>query len=686
MIGFDDLEKLFSLLLLLDEEGRIRYASKTFHRYLPDVPEGTPLLDLMDPVRPSTVSSWERIDRHVGSLFLLRERSGRFAMRGQLLHLDGEYRWAFAGAPWLTWLRENRPQLNLGIDDFAPQDAQLDQLFLMTIEKRMVGELEQLNEALRHAKRETELAQEAKSALFARMSHEMRTPLNGVISALSLLAEHGLPEASADILRLAQTSSRNLMNVINYVLDLSRVEAGESPGAESIDFSLPELLEGVTDILRAAAMEKGLELRWAKSGELGDVYRGDKPKLRQCLLNLLTNAIRFTDTGRVSLRAMPSPMQSGRERVRIEVEDTGIGISAEDRKRIFQPFWTKAQNTSSGTGLGLDIVRRGVALMDGTVGVASAPGAGSVFWIDVPLEAGSENSLPRRLAGAAGAIHDCFSGRVLLVDDNATNLMLGARLLETMCVDVDQARSGEEALACCAAQRYQLVLMDISMPGMDGVFTTLKLRERFDSRQLPVVALTAYASAEEEQRCFEAGMNHYLTKPIVKEDLALQLSRFLEHDESCCGSAADEGPAPAAPADASRTGPGSAAAAEGGNGSAAGAAAPEVRHDTLSTLHRQIGGAGLATVVDRFRDESEERLQRLRAALGAGDGALAQREAHTLGSTCASIGLERAAQFLRATEASLLDGRLPPPGSGERAAGLMRSGFAALDAALAAFE
>jgi signal transduction histidine kinase/CheY-like chemotaxis protein/HPt (histidine-containing phosphotransfer) domain-containing protein len=632
VIDDPQLKTLFSIVLKLDTGGRILEASETFERHISEFEQGCALLSLFKIVRPATVRSWSDVDGHINSLFLLTAYSGQFAIRGQVFKTasaENSY-YIFCGSPWLTWISDHCPNTRMSISDFAPQDSQLDQLFLMTTEKRMVNDLERLNGALKKAKRETELAEEARAALFARMSHEMRTPLNGVISALSLLSHGNFDEESQEILRLAQSSSTNLLHVINYVLDMSKIES-RALEAEEVLFNVQDLLESVTDIVRPAAEKGGLELRWEVDPSLARSYRGDKPKLRQCLINLASNAIKFTEKGKVIVRAFPSPRDKEGLKVRFEVEDTGIGISEKDRKRIFDPFWTGASNADRGTGLGLDIVRRAVDIMGGIVGVVSAPGAGSVFWLDIPLaasdkaEEGDEilqstlyQPLPERE----------YLGRVLLVDDNETNLILGRKILETLGVQVHLARDGEDALAKCDTNHYQLVFMDISMPGMDGVHTTLKLRERFDDKALPVVALTAYASAEEEKRCLAAGMNHYLIKPIVREQLAEQLERFLEQATS------DE------PAQEAEAGPGE---------------QPLLNAVTLDTLLEQIGPEGLSEVVNQFQKEARDRDGRFLQAASAGDADTAQREAHTLGSTCLSLGLDRAALAFRAAESALLD-------------------------------
>ncbi|MDP5054648.1 MAG: ATP-binding protein, partial [Congregibacter sp.] len=424
-LTWSQLEKLFTVIICINDDGVIVYSSETPKRHFPSLREGARFFELFTCLRPAGARSIDEVRTHLASLFLVKSVSERFAMRGQMVETTWERRnvLCFCGSPWVFWMNAHCPDIRLGMSDFSAQDSQLDQLFLMTTEQRMVSDLEKLNSELQKAKQDTEIAQKAKNALFARMSHEMRTPLNGVVSALSLLGDQQINLEAQELLALANSSSRNLLRVVNYVLDISKIEAGDE-AFDSTIFDMATLLRGVTDIVRARAVEKRLDLAWSVSPLLGDLYIGDKAKLRQCLLNLITNAIKFTDVGSVSVRALPSASEDS---IRFEVEDTGTGISADDKHHIFEPFWTGTSDSADrehGTGLGLDLVSRYVSVMGGTVGVASHLGRGSLFWLEIPLEASVEgsaealddipatNNVPRRL-----------NGKVLLVDDNPANML-----------------------------------------------------------------------------------------------------------------------------------------------------------------------------------------------------------------------------------------------------------------------
>lgn len=649
-LSWRELSKLFTAVLCIDDEGRVVYASDLIREYLTDELLGGELFRVFEFQRPRAVRDMSALRDHLGALFLMKARDGSFAARGQFVEAtwEGGPVICFCGAPWLFWMTENRPDVKLGMSDFSAQDSQLDQLFLMSAEQRMVADLEKLNADLQQAKRETERAQEAKDAFFAHMSHEMRTPLNGVVSALALLADEPLDESAERLLSLAQRSSRNLLQVINYILDVSKIESAGGRLDED-PINLPRLMQAVTDIVRARAEERGLNLHWHRAEGVGEGFIGDKSKLRQCLLNLVTNAIKFTRAGIVVVRALPGAENDGGT-VRFEIEDTGIGISPEDQQRIFEPFWTSGglnAGADGSTGLGLDIVRRNVEIMGGELGLISEPGKGSVFWFEIPLQASDEAAehsndntpkdveVPRR-----------FAGDVLLVDDNSTNMTLGRMILESLGVTVDEASDGAEAVHKATTRPYDLVLMDINMPVMDGVEATRRIRLSLDDEALPIVALSAYASSEEQQRCAEAGMNDYLTKPIVRERLGEQLNRWLRPSESTEQTAQQQN-----------------------DGNDATVMAPALDEEVLAQLRKQIGDENVSVVLDQFEAEVNDRWHSAEQCFQAGDREQLIREIHTLSSTCRSLGLTDAGEYFQAMEASLRDSDSGPedlPGARSR--------------------
>ncbi|WP_439100788.1 response regulator [Congregibacter sp.] len=653
-LNWSELEKLFTAILCINDDGVILYCSETPLRYLPELTIGSQFFDSFKLLRPNAARSIPELREHLANLFLIKSLDERFAMRGQMVETTWEREpvLCFCGAPWIYWMNAHCPDVKLDMADFSPQDAQLDQLFLMTTEQRRVSDLEKLNAELQDAKNEAELAQASKSAMFARMSHEMRTPLNGVVSALSLMGDREMDGQSRDLLDLANSSSRNLLYVINYVLDISKVESGNDV-LESTILELPLVLRSVTDIVRARAVQKKLELSWSKSALLGDLYLGDKAKLHQCLLNLITNAVKFTNSGGVTVRALPSAHPDGCH-IRFEVEDTGSGFSEEDKQHIFEPFWTgesDALGDEMGTGLGLDLVRRYVEIMNGTLGAISQLGKGSLFWLELPLEVAPDASViePAKEASTE-QVPVRFQGKVLLVDDNATNMLLGRLILESLGVSVEEACDGATAVERALGEDFDLVLMDLNMPVMDGVSATTSIRRKRSKESLPVVALTAYASSEERERCLQVGMNDYLTKPIVRNRLAEQLNRWLKADAETaevCQSTTAETPS-------------------GAN------TLQDLAEDVLNDLRTQIGDSSLGTVLDQFEAEVRSRWARYSQAFIDRDSKAMIREAHTLTSTCRSLGLAKAGEHFAALESQLRhEGPMPEHGLAESEAQLL---------------
>ncbi len=631
-LSLSQLNKLFSIVIVIDRDLRIVFSSDTLQRHMPVVVQTPHLNEIFNIKRPQAIDRFEDARALLDSLFLMEAKDLSFAVRGQMQSTtddQGAEHLCFFGSPWLSWVISNNPELKLGIKDFSPQDVQLDQLFYISTEKRMVEDLERLNEQLHSAKDEAESAHAAKNAFFAQMSHEMRTPLNSVVSALTLIKDQDLPQNTSELVELARQSSRNLMQVINYVLDLSKIESDDDR-EEAIAFDLPELVASVINIVHARAIEKGLRLESLIDSSLASTYKGDLHRLRQTLLNLVINAIKFTERGSITLDVRPP--EAADQQLRIEVIDTGIGIGKQDQKHIFEPFRTLNKGgvigSDSGTGLGLDIARRNVELMGGKIGVSSAPGVGSTFWVELPCQPDA-NPASADLAGTVDSSvgapqtdgENPFTGHVLLVEDNETNLMLGTMILESMGISVTPATSGEEAVEIARNTALDLVLMDISMPGIDGFEATRRIREFADAGTLPIVALTAFTSSLERRKSEECGMNDYLTKPMEQEKLKETLAAWLPRSQS------------------------SQSATRGTD--SADAAAGQVDQAVLNQLKQQIGVDNVVKVIAKFCDEADKRWNALETATSDHDRA---REAHTLASTCRSFGLPAVADKLNCIE------------------------------------
>jgi len=394
-----------------------------------------------------------------------------------------------------------------------------------------VTERRQVDLTLASARDAAEAANRAKSAFLANTSHEIRTPLNGLLGLARLAMQEDLDEQRRrQYLAQIFDSAHSLSEIISDILDLSKIEAGKI-ALESVPFGLRETMVAVHDAYQSLAEAKGLELVLAIDSGVPIAVLGDPVRVRQILTNFITNAIKFTERGRVRIHAVTT----GDERVRLSVSDTGPGVDAQTQRRLFLPFSQADDSTTrrfGGTGLGLSICRQLAHLMGGDVGVISAPGKGSTFWAELPLPSADE---PDSVHGALDAPLDRLHGaRVLMVEDNPVNMLVAVAMLEQWGAHVTQAADGRMALdAVDLAQRqgrlFDVVLMDVQMPNMSGHEAARELRKRFDRMQLPIIALTAAALVSERDQAIACGMNEFLTKPIdatrLKDTLARCIAR-----------------------------------------------------------------------------------------------------------------------------------------------------------------
>ena len=374
----------------------------------------------------------------------------------------------------------------------------------------------------------------AKSQFLATMSHEIRTPMNGVLGALDLLRHSHLDANQRRLVRTAASSGETLMNILNDVLDHSKIEAGKL-ALNIAPMSLHSIAASVAALFRANAENKGLQLLFEVEQDVANWVLGDAQRLKQVLLNLVGNAIKFTERGNVTLRLTPLLAPDGWARVAFEVQDTGIGLSAEAQKRLFEPFHQETgsrKRGQSGTGLGLAISQRIVEAMGGYIQVRSQVGVGSTFFFALSLELDTSPVPPVLTDSAMGGLDEPsgLSGTVLLVEDNPVNLLIALEMLQSFGLDVIEADDGAQVLDLLARHPIDLVLMDCNMQDMDGYQATRLIRQREAEQgltRLPIVALTANAFEEDIRRTQEAGMDDHLSKPYTRVELRAKLTRWL---------------------------------------------------------------------------------------------------------------------------------------------------------------
>jgi len=483
------------------------------------------------------------------------------------------------------------------------------------------------------AKEAAEAGNRAKSSFLANMSHEIRTPLNAVIGFASLMQRRVTKSENAKTLAQIMAAGQHLLGIINEILDYSKIEAGKLALSPE-DFDLRTEVETARAGAAQSAGVKGLELLVDVDPDLPARVHGDPLRIRQCLLNYLNNAVKFTDQGTVSLRVMKIGDRENGVAVRFEVQDTGVGISAEVRKRLFSDFEQADGSTSrkyGGTGLGLAITKRLVAMMGGEVGFDSASGQGSLFWFVAVLgrtrDAAAVTTLAADAAEAERRVKADFGwARILLAEDNRTNQAVVLGMLAEVGLAAEVVEDGARAVEAARMERFDLILMDIQMPEMDGMEATTEIRRSRNGETVPIVALTANAFAEDQLRCLDVGMNDHLSKPVLPETLYGVLLKWLR-------------PPPALPPSAPSTV----------------SVGVEANEDEEARLRRYLGnvehidldlGLKLSRCVSRYvpilleyAASYGEDMSRMREISMSGDLAEARRIAHYLKGSSAMLGI-----------------------------------------------
>jgi len=391
----------------------------------------------------------------------------------------------------------------------------------------LLRKLHQAKQLAELSRQEAEASSQAKSAFLANMSHEIRTPLNGLMSMGQLLLGTPLNSEQREYADNLVSSGRALSTVLNEVLDFSKIEAGVLE-IRPVDFKLRPLLAEIIQLMRFSAEAKSLQLDYRCDPAIGEAWHGDASRLRQVLINLIGNAVRFTHEGEVMLCVDRQGQQDGIERLRFSVIDTGIGIDSVLQDKLFQRFTQLDESPSrghGGTGLGLAISKHLVEAMGGRIGVRSEHGRGSTFWFELPLL--PAKGVPAEDAAGVSAERALAGLRVLLVDDDAINRLAGQRMLEQQGCEVLLANDGRDALHQLTAESVDLVLMDVHMPNLDGIEATRRIREGGQA-QLPIIGLTASVMKEELQRYLDAGMDDVVAKPVEAAALTRTIASVLD--------------------------------------------------------------------------------------------------------------------------------------------------------------
>jgi PAS domain S-box-containing protein len=486
-----------------------------------------------------------------------------------------------------------------------------------------------------------EAANAAKSQFLANMTHEIRTPMNAILGFSDLLAEQPLTEEQREYVNLIQGSGQHLLGLINDVLDLSKIEAG-ALHAELEDCGLAAALHCVEAMMHSLADQKGLELRMIVDPDVPDRVRTDCARLRQCLVNLIGNAIKFTPSGHVHVRVHVDRSQ-GVPRLRFDVEDTGIGIAPEKQEQIFEAF-VQADGTTTrkygGTGLGLTITRKLATLLGGTVSVESELGRGSVFSLTIAAGLCASDSPPQdtpadeQLAAGSPCGRDAkLSGRVLVAEDVKTNQILIRLMLQRLGLDVTLVENGNQAIREATRSSYDLILMDVEMPEKNGHEATRELRSL--GVATPIIALTAHAMNEDRQDCLAAGCDDYLAKPIDRNRLIEILAKHLHAGEGATMSTQPQTPE-SPQSDAAET--------------------PVICWDRL--ISRIVEEDLARELMPVCIEDNKTRLAALAEAVDAKDAANVKLYAHAIKGASANLGAETLSEVARRLEHMAADGDL----------------------------
>ncbi len=467
---------------------------------------------------------------------VIKGRSSTHRLEYRMLHKNGSIRWILDQASVMKRDQDGKPLRMCGTHTDITISKQAEAELLQHRER--LEELVKIRTTELAAARDiAETASIAKSAFLANMSHEIRTPLNAITGMSHILRRSGLTPEQTDKLDKIENAGNHLLKIINDVLDLSKIEAGKFT-LENTPVHVEALLGNIASILGQKAQDKGICFN-IEASTVPHNLNGDPTRLQQALLNYASNALKFTESGHITLRVKEVAWTGESTTLRFEVEDTGIGIAPEALTKLFNAF-EQADNSTTrkygGTGLGLAITKKIAEVMGGTAGATSITGKGSTFWFTAVLRKGlptAEESARTKLESAEQLILREHAGkRILLAEDEPINREIAQMLLEDVGIQIDLAENGQVAVEKASSERYTLILMDMQMPVLDGLDSTRQIRKLPGCETIPILAMTANAFAENKDQCFKAGMDDFISKPVVPEVLYETLLKWLEKERS----------------------------------------------------------------------------------------------------------------------------------------------------------
>jgi PAS domain S-box-containing protein len=502
-----------------------------------------------------------------------------------------------------------------------------------------ITELKKVSEEALRAKEVAEKSLKVKEQFLANMSHEIRTPMNGIIGVLDLISDTRLDDIQREYVYTIKRSSETLLHILNDILDISKIEAGKMQ-LRKTTISLERTIEKLFALFQQQAAAKGISLTWATSEDVPQYIKADETRLIQILSNLTSNAIKFTEEGGVVVRISSTPIKSSKHKIKIEVQDSGIGISEENKALLFDNF-SQLDNSSTksyaGTGLGLVISKELSRLMDGDIGVESKPGIGSTFWFTFEAREATASSVNQSLDEGSETRMYRFIGDVpdvLIVDDNMVNRKVAGEILKKYGCVVDTAADGFEAIDKVKSHNYDLVLMDIQMPDMDGITATRNIRALNLERTPPIVAMTAYSMQGDDVKFMEAGLDDYLSKPIKSKLLINKVRQWVKKEAIPVEDIIEPGPTVSAQPEKSI-----------------------INKKIILGFKKMIGDEMTLETYQDFVTETAELLEECNNSLNLNEYNNILSILHTLKGSAGTLGIERVEHLARSIEANLKTGK-----------------------------